>query len=199
MEINKPVAIIILIIITLAMVFLLAWPQYQALMDLKNRLVEKQAEYNGKSSYFKKISEVILEIESKKDSLEKIDNALPDRVSLAPIVYFLQKKGSETGLILKSIVFLQAASGFQRAANTANASLGDEAGTKQIKDIAFTAELLGNYQGLKDFISSLEGSSRVFEVDTISFSSQQFLPEAVQKKSQSEIYDFKLSLKTHTY
>ncbi len=107
MEVNKPIATVIMLVITLIIVFLFAWPKYQESSDLQKKAIEKQAEYNGKAMYFQKISQTLSQIESKKDSLGKINSALPDSVLLAPLVYFLQKTGSETGLILKSIAFSQ--------------------------------------------------------------------------------------------
>ncbi len=194
MEINKPVATIIILVITLILTFLLAWPKYQESSGLQKEMVEKQAEYNGKSVYFQKISQVLLQIENKKDSLEKINNALPDNISFAPLVYFLQKKGTETGLILKSITFSQ----ISPAIFGQQSSL-PEGSIKEIKNIAFTVNVLGNYQGLKNFLASLENSARIFEMNTISFASQQSSVGPAQQNSKSQIYDFKLSLKTHTY
>ncbi len=197
MEINKPIATIIILIITLILIFLFVWPKYQESSDFQKKLIEKQAEYNGKLVYFKKISEIISEIENKKDSLQKINNALPDNTSFAPLVYFLQKKGSETGLILKSIVFSQVSPTIYN--QQVAATLPDSGSAKEIKNIAFTVDVLGNYQGLKNFLAELENSARIFEVGTISFASQGAAAGFAQKKNQVEIYDFKLSLKTHTY
>jgi len=163
---------------------------------LQKQLIEKQSEYNGKSVYFQKIAQTILEIENKKDSLEKINNALPDSVAFAPLVYFLQTKGAETGLILQTITFSQIPVSSVDIQQTA---LPDTGGLREVKEIGLTVSMLGNYQGLKNFLSALEKSSRIFEVNTISFASQSSAARASNQQNQSQIYNFALSLKTHTY
>ena len=196
MEINKPIATVIILVITLIVIFLFAWPKYQEYNDLQKQFIDKQAEYNGKSVYFQKISQILSDIQVNKSSLEKINDALPDNIEFAPLVYFLQKKGSESGLLVKSVVFSQVSSS---AYAQTQAALPESASAKQVKNIPFTINVLGNYQGLKNFLYALESSSRIFEVDTISFASQGAIAGLAQKKNQVQIYDFKLSLKTHTY
>lgn len=159
-------------------------PKYQKSNDLQNNLAQKQAEYNGKSIYYAKIAEIIEIIEGKKDTLEKINSALPSNFSIASLVYFFQKKGSEVGLVVKSITLSQ---------------ISIPTSEERFKNIIFKVNLSGNYQGLKNFLSSLDKSARLFEVNYISFISSEISQSLKQSKNQQQTYDFQLEVQTHAY
>ena len=191
MEINRPVAATILLIITALLVFLFAWPEYKHANSLDIALKEKQATYNSQAIYFGNITKVLADIERRKDILEKVESALPNEFTLAPIIYFFQKKGSETGLDVRSIVFSRSISSVSGV--RATTAIVKE---KEVKDIILTLDVLGNYQGLKNFLSSIEKSARIFEVKKISFVSSN-PSSAVQ--GQAKTYNFKLEITTHSY
>lgn len=192
MEINKPIATVVIFIINLVLVFLFVIPKYQELKVTTAALREKQGEYEGKSAYYEKIAILSKSIDSRKEVLEKIDSALPSQVAFAPLVNFLQKKGAETGLVIKSITFSQTS---DQASPKTN---GAEAASK-LKEIGFSMSILGNYQGLKNFLGSLERSARLFEVQTIAFSLQQASQKVLAQGAQLQTYNFKLDVKTHSY
>lgn len=198
MEINKPITTIIILIITLLLVFLFLVPKYQESRDLKTTFAKKQAEYSGKSAYFAEISKIIEDIDGRKYILEKIDSALPSKFSFAQLIYFLQKKGAEAGIVNKSIIFSQVspASLEQNSSVTFNRELN----AKEPNNITITLDLSGSYQAFKKFLSSLEKSSRLFEVESISFTSaSKSSKESVKSQNQLPTYNFKLVITTHTY
>lgn len=191
MEINKPVAAVIVLAVTLIFVFLFAVPKYKESGDLQASLVKKQAEYDGKSVYYLKVLALISDIEDRKDALEKINSALPSNFSFASLIYFLQKKADKAGLSIQSVTF----------SDILPASYGETSQvlSKEVKNITFTLYLSGNYRDLKNFLSSLERSARLFEVKTISFASLERLGGAEQFQNQSMMHEFKLEVKTYTY
>ncbi len=191
MEINKSITAIIILTINLILIFLFVIPKYQESIDLQINLLKKQVEYDSQSDYYIKLLGIIKSIEGRKDVLEKVDNALPSNFSLASVFYFFQKKSIENQLIIKSITF-------------SGGSLGDsrvQAEGLMIKSISFTINLSGSYQGLKNFLSSLDRSDRLFQVENISFVSSKPLlnPELSNLPDQLQAYDFKLEVKTNTY
>ena len=154
MEVNKLVSAIVIFVIALVVVFLFVMPKYQKFNDLQIILAQKQAEYNGESAYYAKLSELIKNIDERKDISEKIDSALPSHFSMAPLIYFFQKKATATGLVVKSLVF--------------SPGSGVVPGQK-MRSIAFTVDMSGSYEGLRDFLAVLDKSARIFEVNSISF------------------------------
>jgi len=71
----------------------------------------------------------------------------------------------------------------------------------KIKDIVFSMDLLGDYSSLEKFMISLEKSSRIFEISSISFGSPS---QASTGSSQSQFqiqqtFSFNLQIKTNSY
>lgn len=181
MVINKFVLISIALIFTVFSVWFLVVPQYKQFKALQTEVSLKEAEYNAKYAYYAEVSKVFSELEKRQESLDKIDNALPDNVSLAPIIYFLQKKTIESGLIVKDLFFTKASAISNK---------------DPIKEIAFSISIIGNYSALKNFLSSLERSANLFETNAISFSSSTL---SGNQDQPSQSYPFLLEIKTHSY
>lgn len=192
MEINKPVSTIVLIVISLLLVLLFVLPKYQEANTLQASLLQKQAEYNGKAVYYTKISELLLQIQGRKDVLEKVKSSLPADFSVADVTYFFQKTAADSALTIKSLEFSQVAPvAYRKTSVNGNA--------KELKDIVFTVNLLGGYQGFKNFLGALDTSSRLFETNTISFALVEPAQGRTQSKNTTPVYDVKLEIITHAY
>jgi Tfp pilus assembly protein PilO len=105
MEINKTVSILLILLIAVTAFFVFVVPEYQRSKELELNLETRQAQYANQSSYYAKTSETLSKIENNQDALAKINSALPSELSLSSIVYFLQKKGAEAGMSVKSVTF----------------------------------------------------------------------------------------------
>lgn len=194
MEINKPVSAVVAIIVSLILILLFVMPKYRAAGDLQAKLIEKQAEYSGKSAYYTRISELFSEIKKRRNSLEKIDSSLPSDSSFSQSVYFIQKKGSENGLIIKSISFSQLSA---MVSGRGSANITD--GKKEAGSVSFTVDLFGGYQGFRKFIYDLEKSSRLFQIKKISFAAMESPQGKEKQKNQSPSYNFKMEISVNTY
>jgi len=194
MKVDRPITIAIIIFIIVLLMYFFVVPRYNEFKDYQVKLSKAEAEYNGKFAYYSDVSRVFRELEDRKESLEKIENAIPVKSQLADLIYFFQQKGTESGLIVKNIL-LNKVSPITSESN--------------IKEIVFSLDIMGSYQSLKNFLFSLENSSRLFEVGNISFGSQRSgqssektsttKPLPTQSGSSQEIYSFKLEIKTHSY
>jgi len=175
MQIDRFIAIAATFFVILLLLFFLVLPKYHEFKNLQLKLGEKLAEFNAEYEYFSEITKIHYDIESKKDSVEKIDDALPADSNFGRLVYFFQKKSMENGLIITSL-FLNKAPLI---------GVGSD-----VKEIAFSLNLLGSYSSLQDFIVSLEKSSRLFDVTSISFS---------YGGADNSLYSFNLEVKTYSY
>jgi len=189
MEINKPVSIMITLVVSLFIIYLFVLPKYQESRSLEVELVNKQAQYEGRVDYYVKLSDTLEELEQKQDVLNKIESALPSNFAIAPVVYFLQEKAKEAKLEVKSISFSRQQPYRQVSSEDSN---------QKIKNVMFRADLTGSYQSLKNFIFYLEKSTRIFEVNSISFTGGQVSDSKLSKNILQE-YDFALEIETHTY
>ena len=199
MQIDRPIAIALILFAVLLLVFFLVLPEYRTFKALREEFAEKKAEYDAKFDYYAAITKAYYDLQSREDGIKKIDSALPESPELGNIVYFLQKTAGENGIILKDLFLSKSAPSSTRTNDT-----------KAIKDIAFTLDLIGSYSSLERFASSLEKSARLFEVTSISFgtsinpaaeasgqSGSSPKPQAQNKTQQTN--SFSLQVRTHSY
>ena len=187
MQIPKPIIIIALLVAAGALVFFFIIPKYQESQVLQASVLEREAEYNRQSEYYAKVFTLLKNIKDRKDTLEKVDTALPPKVAFAPLVYFLQKRADENKLAIQSLVFSQV------PPETNALELPTEA-EQEVKDLIFTLSISGGYQNLKNFLLTLEQSARLFQINSITF-------VALLQQSQNSlpIYNFNLDIQTHYY
>lgn len=184
MKVDRPITIAVIIFIIILLMYFFVAPKYYEFKNLQVKLGEAEAEYNGKFAYFSEVSKIFREIEDRKESLEKIKNAIPPKSQLADLVYFFQQKGTESGLIVKNILLTK---------------ISPVTSESSINEIIFSIESLGSYQSLKNFLSSLENSSRLFEVGNVSFGSQATQNTSTVQTLAQQVYSFRLEIKTHSY
>ncbi|MGA2418060.1 MAG: type 4a pilus biogenesis protein PilO [Candidatus Staskawiczbacteria bacterium] len=189
MQIDRPIAIALILFIVLLLVFFLVMPEYQAFGKLQSELGEKKAEFNAEFDYYAAITKTYYDLQSRADDIKKIDDALPQDSELGKLIYFLQKTAGENGMMIKDLFLSKSSLGAQIST------------TSNVKDIVFSTDLLGNYSSLEKFMIALEKSSRLFEVTNISFGSGSQSP---LKSSQTQFqiqqtYSFNLQIKTHSY
>ncbi len=189
MQIDRPIAIAIILFIILLLVFFLVMPEYKTFKELQLDLGEKKAEFNAEFDYYAEITKKYYELQNRSEDLAKVDNALPQDPNLGKLVYYFQKTASDSGMIVKNLFLSK------------SAPVSSKGSKKSINEIIFSINVLGNYSSLGDFLASLEKSDRIFEVTNISFGSSSE-PDIVSSESQFEIqqsYDFNLQIKTNSY
>lgn len=185
MKIDRPILIALLLLIAILFGFYLLAPQYKLFKELQASLGEKQAEYNSQFDYFSQITKVYNDIESRKEDIAKVDDALPTDPNFGKLVFFFQKKAGENGLIIKDL-FLSKSS-VQKGSD--------------IKETVISLDLMGSYSSLGGLIGSLEKSARILEVASISFGSGSLQASSLnlaQFQSQ-QTYLFRMEVKTYSY
>ncbi|MCX6719852.1 MAG: type 4a pilus biogenesis protein PilO [Candidatus Staskawiczbacteria bacterium] len=193
MQIDRPIAVIVMFFAVIALAYFLVFPEYETFGQLRTQLGEKRAEANAKIDYYAAIDKAFFDLQNRKDDIKKIDDALPQNPDLGQTIYFLQKTAIGNGMIIKNL-FLSKSSQTALASTAKNAKVG-------IKDIVFSMNVTGDYVSLENFMIALEKSSRVFEITNISFgsSSQQSAVSSTPQFQSSQTYDFNLQIKTHSY
>ena len=182
MKIDRPITIAVILFVILLVMFFFAVPEYDTFKRLQVDLGQKRAEYNAEYEYYTAIEKMYSVIQGHKEDIEIVDDSLPilsQSAVLGKLIYFLQGTAGENGLVVKNL-FLSKLSSVNAQANNVTAG--------GVKDIIFSMDLTGSYSALGGFIASLEKSSRIFEVTSISFGS-----------ASGPIYNFSLQIKTHSY
>ena len=154
--------------------FFFTWPQYQNVRNLGLEVQAKQNELQNKEEYFSKIKETSDELKNYEAEVSKIDSALPSDPFLPSLFNFLDKTANQNGLILKQL---------------GSFSVVDSKAKPDIKEINIGITVSGSYPAFKNFLSALEKTARLVEVDDIIFS----YPSAKETPS------FDLVIKAHSY
>ena len=153
---NRLVSIAIFLFVSLVLSITLLWPKYQNLQRTRIKIEEKRNDLQNREEYFSQLSQLSHELQKYQASLSKVDSSLPPSISLPDLYYFLQKASEQSGLALTGVS--------QVSTNT----LGKNT---NMKAHSISLSLSGSYPALKSFISILEKSARLIEVEHISFSS----------------------------
>jgi len=170
-----PIYIIVSLLLSFLLIFFFVWPKFQELSSLKEKISVKRSELQSQEKYFQELEKTSEELKKYETSLSNIDSALPQNPLLPELLNFLQKASSQSGLSLKSISSPSTASG--------------EA--EKIKETRISLVLVGSYSDFKNFLSVLEKSARLIEVENLSF----FIKEIKEKGP----IDFNLATKVYSY
>lgn len=181
MEIDKPIAIAVILFLVLVLSIYLVLPKYEQFQELLIKMGQKQAEFEGKDAYFIEVVNAYKTLILYQDSLDKIETALPEKTSLAALINFLRVKTLENGLVLQNI-------GISKTADS-NLVAG-------IKETTLSVSLIGSYKPFENFLSSLEKSSRLIESGSFSFNV--ILPPKGSKQTQ-QTYPISLTIKVYSY
>lgn len=170
----------ILIFGTFLLVVYLAVPQYQKFLFLQKEVKEKTSILAQKKQYFEGLKEKSKELAQYEETLETIGNALPQDPSLLSFLSFLEDKVQEVGLVLASVNM------------TPNSGSVASKGAVALKSHSVSLSLLGSLSSIEDFLKVLEASSRLVEVEGLSFS-------GAQSNIQDSLNKFNLSLTVFSY
>ena len=171
---NYPFYTTIFFIFSFFLFVFLVFPKYQTLNVLKKEVLEKQEEFRSQEKYFETLQDASEELKKYEGPLSKVDSALPKNPSLPELLNFIQKASSQSGLSLKGI--------------SPAVTLPFEKG--EIKETRINFLLVGSYPDFKNFLSILEKSARLIDVENISFS----LP-----KEKEGLFNFAITIKVYSY
>jgi len=177
--------ILVLIVAGIGLGFI--WPKYQELMGLYAQISARRTELEGVKEYYTDLEKSAAELKNYESALAKIDTALPYDPSIASLLFYINRTLSENGMVLKSV----------NAFQTTEPAEGEN-----IRTTTISFSVMGEYESLKNFISVMEKSSRIIEVDTINFPSGGSLisaPAGSKDASAKSIPGYSISITTHSY
>jgi len=170
--------ILISLLLSFVLIFFLILPKYQNIGLLKKEISENKIKIRSQKEYFQHLQQTAQDLQKYKEPLSKINSSLPESPMVPELLNLIQDACSQTNLILKdtslsSITFKEIKGG----------------SGKRIKETRVSLILNGEYQSFKKFISILENSARLIEIEKIYFSS----PE------KGNIFEFDIDVKIYSY
>jgi Tfp pilus assembly protein PilO len=181
MRISRPLVILLGLFLALLLAIGFTVPKYQNLKIAQSKVKEKGTELQAERKYFSEIAEAKEKLKKFEEELSKINSAIPAEPSLPSLGNFLQIAASQNGLVLKKIM------------PSLTSSLKEEFIKKgfssQIKETGVNLTVSGDYPSFKNFLSNLEKTSRMIEIESISFSGSE----------KEAPIDFNLRIKVYSY
>lgn len=151
-------------------------PNFQKFFTFRKEIQEKERILSGKKAYFEQLKKDDVKLADFQNELNKINSAVPQEPFLSSLLYFLQKKSSETGVVLASV----GVPSIQAAAQ------GKQV---EVKNYSLNLTLSGSLASFENFLKILEKSSRIIDVESFSFSIAKI----------GNIHNFTISIKVYSY
>ena len=171
---NYLIYVITTLSLSILLIFVLVLPAYNDLNDLNNQVFEKEISLQSQQEYFKELENVADRIEGQEEALEKIRSAIPVGSDLANLMNYFQRSASKAGVSME---------------NVSPALIASTIG-KKIHASKVNLVIAGGYPAFKEFLAIIEKSSRLIEVEDISFQSP---------TQESDSFNFNLSTKVYYY
>ena len=168
----------ILFFLSVFLISLFLVPKYQAVSKLRNSLSDYEKALAEQRDYFKNLDEDLEKIDEYKDLMEKISLAIPKESSIVDFFNLIDNLASANGLSLEQV-------GSFRISESKEIS--------NLKEMETSFTVSGPYASFKEFISAIQNSARLIEVEEISFKS-----EAGPGKEKAGIFDFSLKVKVYS-
>ncbi|MFH1575367.1 MAG: type 4a pilus biogenesis protein PilO, partial [Candidatus Nealsonbacteria bacterium] len=174
---NKIIIIVAVVVIALILAVVFVWPQYQKLQTLNFDITNKKEELLSRETYFSQVKEISTKLQEYQDALSKISDALPKESSLASLFNFLQTNSAQTGLILNKI--------------SLGGTTAPTESEKFLTETRIVIQVSGSYKAFKDFLTLVENSSRLIEIESVSID--------IPNEKSEEPPTFNLKLKAISY
>jgi Tfp pilus assembly protein PilO len=181
MKIYRPLVILLGLFLALLLVIGFSLPKYQNLKLLKLKVKAKEIEFQAERKYFSEIAESKEKLKKFEEELSKINSAIPPEPSLPSLGNFLQIAASQNGLILKKIM--------PSPSSRPKEEFIKKGFSPGIKETGLNLTVSGDYPSFKHFLSNLEKTARMIEIESISFSSSE----------KEAPIDFNLRIKVYSY
>lgn len=172
----RTITIFVCLLITVILIFTLVLPKKTALDLSEKKIEEKTAEIQGKEEYFSNLARLSEELKDYQDPFSKIASALPEDPGFADLFDFLQKSASQSGLVLTTITILPSPVSLEKE-------------KPEFQETKIDLSLSGNYSAFKNFLSILEKSARLIEVESFTLSAE----------LKEELFKFDLKIKVYSY
>lgn len=142
----------ILLIGSFAMGALVLWPNYQEFSDLRTQVQEREERLARGEAALNRLKGIQEEVEAHQKDFEKIDKAIPQETQLPAVYDAIQDLGSSSGVVVQAI----------------EASVSTLASEEQrVAGVTLKVELLGTYEGLKNFLSNARSFARILNAQSL--------------------------------
>ncbi len=171
---NKLIIITICFLLSFILAIGVIWPRYQDFRASQEEVQNLKTRLQLREEHLERLRSITENLKKYKESLSKIDFALPDDPMLLDLSVWMEKEIIRIGLTLERIDFKVAVP----AENIPN-----------LQETKILLKIVGSYEPFQYFLSILEDSARLIKIEHISFSSP----------GEEDLFIFDLTIKTYNY
>jgi len=146
------VPVLLLLVSVMSILFLLV-PSFQELAELRGQVKERQGRVVEGEKFLTQVQELKKQIEEREDEFQKIAVGIPLEEELPALYDLVGDLGATSGLVVESI-----------GASERDEGEGKEQG---VRTTDIRLELLGSYEGLKNFLTASRRSARILNVQSV--------------------------------
>jgi Tfp pilus assembly protein PilO len=162
----------ILLIAAFAAAFLFVWPKYQAFLGIREEMKLQEESVVQREALLAKQRQLKKQAEERKEDFEKIDIAVPKELALPKVYHEFQEMGADSGLSLMNIS--------DTTETTEEVS--------SLRRSVVSLEFQGTYEGIKNFLSAVKSSARVFNMQSLTIQTQKESRGILQFHTKIETY-----------
>ncbi|MEF8846912.1 MAG: type 4a pilus biogenesis protein PilO [Candidatus Paceibacterota bacterium] len=167
----KPIFVAISFSLALFLLLFMVWPKYQDLKQLNQEVSRVETKLERSKGYVSKLNSLSEQLDQHGEGMSKIETALPSKPGIPSLLNYLYSAAAGSqGLLMKNV-----------------GAISQSSYQGNIKKSNLNITLSGAYPSFKNFLKMVEKSSRIIEVNNISFT----VPRGEDKAPPQ--YDVKLS------
>lgn len=201
----------IVVLVTIALGFFLVWPESAALKDTRQKIADKKAEIENRTEYYASLEKTVSGLDQNADVIKKIDTAFPGNPDAPSLMNFLQAAAMQSGLIMKSANYSgqsQVSGSITSLVNNGQAPVAAPLRhSLQVYEVSLV--LTGNYANFKSFLSMVENSSRLIDIEAVNVATSEDdksqkassdQKDQIQNQDQSTVMlDYSVRLRANYY
>jgi Tfp pilus assembly protein PilO len=152
----RPIIIAIFLYAALALAIGLIFPKYKEFSLVQKKIEEVKTELQYRDNYFNLLGEISQKLNEYPEELSKIDSALPSEPFPLDVFNFIGTASPQNGLALRSV------------------RLGEISSSKvisKVREMKLSFTVTGSFPSFRNFLSVLESSARLIQIENISFNS----------------------------
>ena len=152
---NKTLLIFLLLVAAGLVGYFVVFPQYQDFEAKKTASLLAKKELDDNKIYKDQLKNLLDELHKYDDKLAIIDSALPSEASFPAVADFIQTAAKENKMELSKIGTISSVESKEYS---------------RMKENSLSVTVMGYYPDFKNFLTAVENSSRMLNVESISFS-----------------------------
>lgn len=177
---RKNLISLISLVVSLLLIFFLLDPLWSSVKIIKAEINQEQKELDSLEKLLTKTEELEQTYQELKEQADKVLLALPEQEDLSFLLVQFENLSSVNGLLLESINF------------------GSLNKVKEEVDSGFPSlnleiKLIGSYESFRNFISALDKSVRLMEIEKINLSAH----KSNQEGAGLDIFEFVMGIKVY--